>query len=120
MSVEVKISGDAFRRKVRQALDLWVKLRPHEARAFVRNCRRMREQSVKKDRDLWSALSMPSWPVEVLRQSEWSTQFQYGVPCGTGDRLWDSKQDLQDIFLSEMPEAALSDRRGAPAKRGWS
>jgi hypothetical protein len=118
MPLSVTISGEAFREKVLQALDYWAKNRPAEARQFVRDCKERRDRT-ELSKDIKPAFTAPSFVVDLLRNSEWQTKFAYGTPCGTGNKLWDSDPELQDIFMSCMPESMTSakKRQGAPFSR---
>lgn len=113
----VRISGESFRSKVRMALDLWTRVRPREAKAFVKECLKARD-SLKRsngfdsDGEMSLHSRMPKFVVDVLKKSEFHTNMLYQCPCGTGDSRWDTDGKLVDIFMSEMPQAHINKMSG--------
>lgn len=59
---------------------------------------------------------LPKFPIELLRQSAFATEMQYGLPCGLGDPLWDTDDKMIEAFLRCIPEANVSTQRGAPRR----
>lgn len=117
--VHIHNKGEAFRKSVRQALDVWARVRPHEVRQFVRDCRGMKQQrldskgywiddSGHRDTDCATLSITPPFPEEILGMSSFQTQFLYGVPCGTGDKLWRIDPAMNKIFKDELACGILS------------
>lgn len=119
MTVTIINRGEGFRQKVRQALDVWARVKPHEVRQFVRDCKALRQQKLdtngyfvtdsgKRDTDQAMLGITPPFVDIVLGQSEFTTQFLYGVPCGTGERLWRMDPQNDRIFKEELACGILS------------
>ena len=114
--------GEAFRKSVRQALDVWARLCPHEVRQFASDSRAMKQQKLdnngywigddgKRDTDCATLAITPEFPEMLLGMSSFQTNFLYGVPCGTGDKLWRLDKDLNRIFKEELSCGILSPMR---------
>jgi hypothetical protein len=119
-SISIRVTGDHFRKKVRQALDAWLRLYPYEARKFVRDMKkkkgtRARSNGMDEEGDLGMRGSFPPTVVDMLRATKFASQLLYGCECGTGDRAWDTRPELQEIFFAEMTCAEMSNLRGQPS-----
>lgn len=112
-SGKVPITDEQFVTKLRLVFDLWKQERPWEVREYLEGCKQAKDQMRTEqgyDRERAGVLHgrVPEFIAQTLRQSEWETKFQYGVPCGLGMRSWDTDDHLYQLFLSEMPESRLS------------
>lgn len=114
----VVVPGESFRQKIRMAVMLWAKLWPREVAEYKRKMRELRERQMdaaghwKNDKDIVTYFRYPPRVPELLGMSEWSTKFQYGVPCGTGDNRWHFNPELDAIFMDEIREGFTSTFRG--------
>lgn len=116
---EIINRGEGFRKKVRQALDVWASVKPREVRQFVSDCKAMRQQKLdtngywigsdgKRDTDTATLGITPPFVEAILGQSEFSTMMLYGSPCGTGERLWRLDPVNERIFKEELACGILS------------
>jgi hypothetical protein len=121
-SVHIHNKGEAFRRSVRQALDIWARERPMEVRQFVTDCKAMKSRKLddkgyivgdsgKRDTDIAYLAITPEYPETILGMSPFQTKFLWGVECGTGDKLWRLDLSLNRIFKDELACGILSPMR---------
>lgn len=114
---EIVVTHEAFLKKFRAACQLWKTAMPHDYRVFVeairkdRDLLRNRSGTSHEDGDLAYNGALPNFVVNVLRMSEWQTNFQYGVPCGTGDPMWDIDPKLYRAAMREFLIGKVSHSR---------
>lgn len=122
MPITIINKGEGFRTKVKQALDVWARVRPEEVAQFAKDCGKLKQQRLDskcywvdetghRDTDNATIAITPRFPEMLLAMSEFSTQMLYASPCGTGERLWRQDEDLNRIFKSELACGILSPMR---------
>lgn len=114
--------GDGLRKKMRQALDLWVRTRPAEAQAAARfvaheKARLLNGEKAQSDsKDTVYHGIIPPFVDDLLGSTEFTTRFLYGVPCGTGDTAWSSRDECSRLFWEEFTGLKVTSMDGI-AKR---
>lgn len=118
MAVEVLVSGNAFRAKVRMALGWLIAHHPEKVDKYRRYCQNRRKMQAdaqghwSADRECVDDYEFPPMVPDMLRASETKSMILFGIPCGMGVHDWEEDRKLMGIFRSECAIGNLSTMRG--------
>lgn len=103
MGVTILSRGDAFAKKVAQAMDLFYRTRPGEWADFVKYAKQYRAgmsnaYGETESGGLRVIGHVPSFVRSVLAMTEDQTKRLFRSDCGTGDTYWDCNGARREIF----------------------